>query len=73
MLFRSYADDYDAACPDPASAADVVYSYTPSANESITLSLCHTGTNYDTKLFVYQNLCVSDSLVACNDDFCGTI
>jgi hypothetical protein len=69
-----YADDYDYACPYSATAPDVVYSYTPVTDEMVVISLCNPGTNYDTKLYVYKDVCgVDDSVVACNDDFCDLL
>jgi hypothetical protein len=60
-----YVNDYDEACPYTGStAADVVYSYTPGAAESVDIDLC--GSLYDTKVYVYDS---GLSLVACNDDF----
>lgn len=68
-----YAHDYDEACPYTGSTApDVVYTFTPAADVSVLIDLC--GSDYDTKLFVYD---AGLALVACNDDFyfdaeCGT-
>ncbi|MFQ5453058.1 MAG: hypothetical protein ACE5D6_02590, partial [Candidatus Zixiibacteriota bacterium] len=65
-----YNDDYDEACPYTGSTSpDVVYSYTPSANISVDISLC-VGSAYDTKLYVYENSVTAGSPYACNDDAC---
>lgn len=59
-------DDYDEACPYTGSdSPDVVYSYTPTWGEIITIDLC--GSSYDTKVFVYE--AIAGNLVACDDDF----
>ncbi|MEZ4387806.1 MAG: PPC domain-containing protein [Candidatus Krumholzibacteriia bacterium] len=60
-----YVDDYDEACPyTQSTSADVVYTFTPSADTLVDIDML--GSTYDTKIYVYdQNL----SLVACNDDF----
>jgi hypothetical protein len=64
-------DDYEETgvfdCPYSSTSPDVVYSYTPSANEVINIDLY--GSSYDTKVFVYENICESQYLVACNDDY----
>jgi len=60
-------DDYDVACPGygESDAPDVVYSYTPTWGEIITIDLC--GSLYDTKIFVYE--ATAGNVVACDDDF----
>ena len=59
--------DYDEVCPYTGSTApDVVYSYTPGANETINIDLY--GSGYDTKVYVYEDDCVPP-YYACNDDF----
>ncbi|HEX9751685.1 MAG TPA: hypothetical protein VGB22_10450, partial [candidate division Zixibacteria bacterium] len=65
-----FADDYNEICPfDPGSyAPDVVYSYTPASDQLIDIDLC--PSLYDTKVYVYEGS--PSTLVACNDDFCGT-
>ncbi|MHC4609760.1 MAG: hypothetical protein ACYS7M_05380, partial [Planctomycetota bacterium] len=65
----AFTDDYDEVCPYTGSTSpDVVYSYSPAANETVSISLC-TGSAYDTKLYVYEGSCPS-AVVACNDDAC---
>jgi GEVED domain-containing protein len=69
---EGYNDDYDEICPyDAPGSPDVVYEYTPTSTETVTISLCHDATNYDTKLYVYEGTCTGSS-VACNDDACST-
>lgn len=61
-------NDYDEACPYTGSTApDVVYSYTPAANQSINIDLW--GSAYDTKVFVYENSYTPGFPYACNDDY----
>lgn len=67
-----YTDDYDEVCPYTGSTSpDVVYQYTPASDELVYISLCNDGTDYDTKLYVYEGSC-SGTLVNCNDDACST-
>ncbi len=67
-----YVNDYDYACPYTGSTSpDVVYSYTPSANATLTFNLCAGTTNYDTKMYIYAGTC-SGTPVYCNDDFCSS-
>ncbi len=57
-------NDYDAVCPYTGSTApDVVYSYTPTADEFIQVDLC--GSGYDTKTYIFDS---AMNVVACNDD-----
>ena len=64
-----FNNDYDEVCPYSGSTApDVVYSYTPTNNNPITVDLC--SSQYDTKVYVYAG--GVGNLVACNDDAgCG--
>ena len=57
-----YTDDYDEACDAWAQCPDVVYSYTPTVDEPINISLCNSS--YMTHLWVYEN--DSTNLFACN-------
>ncbi len=62
-----YLNDYDEVCPYTGSTSpDVVYSYTPSADEAITVDLL--GSLYDTKVFIYQDVATPGTPWACNDD-----
>lgn len=71
-----YVDDYEvmdgAGCPFASTSPDVVYSYTPATNMTVIASLCTPGTNtdYDTKLFIYENTCPG-TVTGCNDDSCS--
>jgi hypothetical protein len=49
----------------------VAYSYTPSADVRVDINLCNDGTDYDTKLYVYEGGCPG-TLIACNDDACSS-
>jgi len=64
-----YVNNYDEVCPYTGSASpDVVYKYTPTAAEAITVDLC--ASSYDTKVYIYAG--GVGNLVACNDDAgCG--
>ncbi|MFQ5805963.1 MAG: hypothetical protein ACE5I3_05890 [Phycisphaerae bacterium] len=71
----TFVDDYDEVCPYTGSTSpDVVYVYTPTEDISVDISLCGDWTNYDTKVYVYENECQdpNDGLdpFACNDDYC---
>jgi len=64
-----YIDDYDEECPYTGSTSpDVVYSYAPTADMSIDISICESA--YDTKLYVYEN--DAGNNIACNDDACNS-
>jgi hypothetical protein len=66
--------DYDEACPySGGTAPDVVYRYTPPSNRSVTISLCNPGTttDFDTKLYVYENACPG-TVMGCGDDTCSS-
>ncbi len=71
-----FAHDYDETCPynEPGSE-DVVYSYTPTADACVDITLCD-GSYYDTKLYVYENECQDPNdgqdPYACNDDACSS-
>ncbi len=66
--------DYDETCPySGGTAGDVVYAYTPAANEAVDITVCSNGgdANYDTKIYVYEG--IANCGVAnfdCNDDSC---
>ncbi|MFH1686248.1 MAG: choice-of-anchor J domain-containing protein, partial [bacterium] len=66
-----YNNDMDEACPYSGSTSpDVVYAYTPSADITVDVSLCNPGTDYDTKLYIYENSYTPGAPFACNDDEC---
>ena len=51
-----YTDDYDEICPfDTPGSPDVVYEYTPTVDEYLDITLCNDATDYDTKIYVYDN------------------
>jgi hypothetical protein len=65
-----YVDDYDEVCPFTGSTSpDVVYAYTPGVNETVDITLCDYS-QYDTKLYVYENAATPGTPFACNDDAC---
>ena len=65
-----YVDNYDEVCPYTGSTSpDVVYSFTPGANVAVDITLCN-GSDYDTKLYVYENAWTPGAPFACNDDTC---
>jgi hypothetical protein len=73
---NGYTNDYDEVCPYSGSTSpDVVYSYEPAADILINISLCQGQTNYDTKLYVYEDVCQppddGNPPYACNDDYCS--
>ncbi len=60
-------DDINPSCEYGGSTApDVVYTYTPSVDEDINISLCNSW--YDTKVAVYD--AATGELLCCNDDAC---
>ena len=64
-----FTDNYDGPCSgNNGSAPDVVYSYTPSYDEVIMVSLCQSS-NFDTRLYVFEDS--PSNVVACNDDACS--
>ncbi len=77
---NDYVPPVDHRCgPDPAgdpvqgSGKDVVYVYTPTASELVSVSLC--GSSFDTYLHIYANSCPGSEnavQVCCNDDNSGT-
>jgi len=65
-----YSNDYEEVCPYDSDSPDVVYAYTPSQDGFMDIDLCVGVTDYDTKLFVYEN--DEFTLVGCNDDACSS-
>ncbi|MCK4461441.1 MAG: dockerin type I repeat-containing protein, partial [candidate division Zixibacteria bacterium] len=64
-----YTNDYDEVCPYTGSTApDVVYSFAPDADIVVDISLC--DSDYDTKLYLYENTVTPGDPFACNDDAC---
>jgi len=66
-----YVDDYDEVCPYTGSTSpDVVYSFTPAGDVTNGfVSLCG-DTDYDSKLYIYENAVTPGAPFACNDDTC---
>jgi hypothetical protein len=65
-----YHDDYNEACPfTEVGGVDVVFRYTPSVNLSGTVDLCES--DFDTKVYFYEDACTTGQPMACNDDYCG--
>lgn len=50
-------------------AEDAVYAYTPSVNQTISVSLC--GSSYDTDLHIWAGCPDTGTIVGCNDDIGG--
>ncbi|MBD3402610.1 hypothetical protein GF420_06920 [candidate division GN15 bacterium] len=66
-----YTNDYDEVCTFTGSTApDVVYSYTPATTEWVDMEICQS--DYDTKMYIYENTVTPGSPFACNDDACGS-
>lgn len=64
---EGYLNDYDEVCPYSGSTApDVVYSFTPTEDLLITITLCES--EFDTKLYIYENEYTPGNAYACNDD-----
>lgn len=65
---EGYSDDYDEVCPyEGSTAPDVVYSYTPVSTVTVDIDLC--GSEFDTKLYVYENTVTPGLPFDCSDDF----
>jgi len=65
-----YNADYSVSCPYIfGPQPDVVYRYDATERISVDISLCNPGTDYDSKIFVYENYVGFD--VGCNDDACS--
>lgn len=65
-----FLHDYDEACPyDGSTSPDVVYSYYCQYSCTVVIDLC--ASQYDTKVYVYENEQTPGSPLACNDDYPG--
>jgi hypothetical protein len=65
-----FANDYDASCPYTGSTSpDVVYRYDCQYTSPIIIDLC--ASQYDTKVYVYENEYVNGGEIDCNDDYPG--
>ncbi|MBD3232801.1 MAG: T9SS type A sorting domain-containing protein [candidate division Zixibacteria bacterium] len=67
-----FMNNYDEQCPFGGTLAqDVVYAYSTTYDMTAVISLC-SGSDYDTKVYVYENLYTPGNYYACNDDHCST-
>jgi hypothetical protein len=65
-----FQNDYDEGCPYFGSnSPDVVYSYDSVVTGPVIIDLC--TSEYDTKVFVYENEYTPGNPLACNDDYPG--
>ena len=65
-----FINDYDEACPyDGSMSPDGVYSYYCTHTCVVTIDLC--ASDYDTKVYVYENEYTPGAPLACNDDSPG--
>jgi hypothetical protein len=62
-----YENNYDEPTPWSSNSPDLVFEYTPQTNENVNIQLCNS--NYDTRVFVYDNS-VNLDVVASDDDGC---
>ncbi len=65
-----YTDDYDEACTQASTSPDVVYSFTPTSDMYVDLTLCAGQTDYDTKMYIYEGVCPGEAYYVCSDDSC---
>ena len=67
-----YVGWHSAACGGGtlSDGVDVFYTYTPTADETVTISMCR-DTSYDSELYVYEDA-VAGEPYACNRDACTT-
>jgi len=71
-------DDYDEVCGffGNTGGQDQVYEFTPTMNMVVDINLCGGTTDFDTKLYVYENACPvggagGGTVVACSEDECA--
>ncbi len=65
-----FANDYDEICPYTGSTSpDVVYRYDCEYTSPVIIDLC--ASDYDTKVYVYENEYGYGNLIGCNDDYPG--
>jgi hypothetical protein len=65
-----FMDDYDEVCPyESYGSPDVVYRYEANYSSTVTIDLC--DSQYDTKVYVYENAFAPGVPHACNDDYPG--
>jgi len=66
-----FLDDYDEACPYTGSTSpDVVYAFSPTQDQVLHVDLC--ASEYDTKVYIYEDVVTPGAPYACNDDACGS-
>jgi len=66
-----YVNDYDEVCPYTGSTSpDVVYSFTPAGDVTNGFVTLCGDTDYDSKLYIYENTVTPGTPFACNDDTC---
>ncbi|MBN2561905.1 MAG: PPC domain-containing protein [Phycisphaerae bacterium] len=67
-----YTNDYDEVCDYTGSTSpDVVYLFTPTETEILVFTLCDGMTDYDSKMYIYENVCPdAGNPYICNDDAC---
>ena len=65
----AYLNDYQGPCGIDNGAPDVVYAYNPPREETLSVSLCSTPYEWDSRLYIFEN--VGSNPVACDDDGCG--
>ncbi len=65
-----FTHDYDESCDGPGSpiiSPDVVYAYTPTADETVTFSMCDgTSSTFQARLYIYED--TEGNLFACSED-----
>jgi hypothetical protein len=59
-------DDYDETCPYDSMSPEVVYAFTPTEDLTVNIDLCES--DYDTKVYLYENEQTIGMPFACNDD-----
>ena len=59
-----------AACAGLGTGGQHWYSYTPVANQTITVSTCSAGTDYDSRIHVFSGSCGALTCVGNDDDGC---
>ncbi|MBK9126677.1 MAG: hypothetical protein IPM13_02615 [Phycisphaerales bacterium] len=68
-----FGHQYNEVCPfTTPGSPDVVYRWSPDTTGVYTVTLCNDPTNYDSKLYIFENACVNPA-IACNDDDCSTL
>jgi hypothetical protein len=63
-----YTDDYTSDSCGHATGPDVVYSYSPAVNQTVSFSLCGSS-DFDTQITLFED--TPDNEIDCNDDYCS--